>query len=209
MNQCPYCNIDLPEPRKRGGHLRSCALNPRREERLDKMRTTLRSRMAPTIKTSCPRCGQDFETRGLRADKKFCSKKCAKSHKNSGPQARYIKKICKACSKEFGNGSSYRVYCSQECSESAKGLSFQGGQISNRATLKRHLLKIKAECFECGLTEWRGHKLPLEVHHIDGDASNNLPSNLQLVCANCHSVTPSWKGKNAGSGRKSRGLRQE
>lgn len=26
----------------------------------------------------------------------------------------------------------------------------------------------------------------LQVHHIDGNFRNNIPSNLQLLCANCH-----------------------
>jgi len=24
------------------------------------------------------------------------------------------------------------------------------------------------------------------VHHVDGDQDNNNPSNLEIVCANCH-----------------------
>jgi len=26
----------------------------------------------------------------------------------------------------------------------------------------------------------------LEVHHIDGDRSNNEPENLRIICPNCH-----------------------
>ena len=39
-------------------------------------------------------------------------------------------------------------------------------------------------CARCGfIPEWLGQ---LDVDHIDGDKSNNEPSNLQTLCANCH-----------------------
>jgi hypothetical protein len=39
---------------------------------------------------------------------------------------------------------------------------------------------------------------------IDGDANNNLPSNLRLICKNCHALTPTFGNKNRGKGRKHR-----
>lgn len=52
----------------------------------------------------------------------------------------------------------------------------------------------KCEC--CGLSEWMGKPITLEVHHTDGDSLNNELSNLQLLCPNCHSYTNNWRGKN-------------
>jgi len=58
------------------------------------------------------------------------------------------------------------------------------------------LLKVKEHrCERCGLTEWQGEKIPLEVHHIDGNRRNNELSNLQLLCPNCHSLTDNFRGK--------------
>lgn len=51
----------------------------------------------------------------------------------------------------------------------------------------------KCEC--CGLTKWNGRPIPLELHHIDGDRSNNTKENLQILCANCHSQTENFRGK--------------
>lgn len=50
-------------------------------------------------------------------------------------------------------------------------------------------------CESCGLTEWLGKEINLEVHHIDGDHLNNSLDNLQLLCPNCHSYTKNWRGR--------------
>lgn len=52
------------------------------------------------------------------------------------------------------------------------------------------------ECECCGLSEWNGNLLTLELHHIDGDCMNNVLENLMLLCPNCHSQTKNWRGKN-------------
>lgn len=43
----------------------------------------------------------------------------------------------------------------------------------------------KCEC--CGLSEWLGKPITLEVHHINGDRLDNSLENLQILCPNCHS----------------------
>lgn len=65
--------------------------------------------------------------------------------------------------------------------------------------LKRRLLKDKIFeyiCDECKGTEWMGKPIPLELHHKDGNNKNNSLDNLQLLCANCHSQTANYRGKN-------------
>ncbi len=48
-------------------------------------------------------------------------------------------------------------------------------------------------------------RIPVEIEHIDGDWTNNLPSNLTLLCPNCHSLTPTYRALNRGRGRDWRG----
>ncbi len=36
----------------------------------------------------------------------------------------------------------------------------------------------------------------LEVDHVDGNPDNHLPTNLRLLCPNCHSQTPTFRKKN-------------
>ncbi len=59
-------------------------------------------------------------------------------------------------------------------------------------------LKLEREwcCEECGISEWNDKPLTLEVDHIDGDNSNNELTNLKILCPNCHSQTPTWRGRN-------------
>ena len=52
------------------------------------------------------------------------------------------------------------------------------------------------KCERCGLTEWLGEPIPLELHHIDGNRNNNTLENFQLLCPNCHAFTDSYRGKN-------------
>lgn len=53
----------------------------------------------------------------------------------------------------------------------------------------------KCEC--CGITSWMGKPINLEVHHVDGHRTNNSLDNLQLLCPNCHSYTPTFAYKNS------------
>ena len=48
----------------------------------------------------------------------------------------------------------------------------------------------KDECEKCGLSVWMGQKLSLELHHKDGNRFNNELENLEILCPNCHSLTP-------------------
>ena len=52
------------------------------------------------------------------------------------------------------------------------------------------------QCERCGLSEWLGQPIPLELHHIDGNKNNNTLENFQLLCPNCHAFTDSYRGKN-------------
>lgn len=55
---------------------------------------------------------------------------------------------------------------------------------------------IKDErCEICGNKEWMGEKIPLDLHHKDGNRFNNNLENLQILCKNCHGLTPSHSRK--------------
>lgn len=65
---------------------------------------------------------------------------------------------------------------------------------SSYKSLKPHLIKERGhECESCKLEKWFENMIALEVHHIDGDNTNNEPINLQLLCPNCHSFTDNYR----------------
>lgn len=106
----------------------------------------------------------------------------------------------------FGIDTSH--FTGQSQIQSSKGISVRPitDYLTNKASigsyeLKQKLLKQgikKAICEECEGTEWRGKPMPLELDHIDGNSSNNSLENLRILCANCHALTPTYRGKNKG-----------
>lgn len=75
----------------------------------------------------------------------------------------------------------------------AKGTKKKNGKTSQLPLIA--LRGRKCEC--CGLEEWMGQPIKLEIHHVDGNRSNNDLNNLQLLCPNCHSYTPTFAKKNS------------
>ena len=69
---------------------------------------------------------------------------------------------------------------------------------SNKVRKKLLEEGYKKHCCECcGLSEWLGEPIPLELHHKDGNRFNNVLDNFQLLCPNCHAKTSSYRGKNS------------
>lgn len=67
-------------------------------------------------------------------------------------------------------------------------------QYTRIASIRKHLIKIRGNICECcGLSTWLNNPIILEVHHINGDKTNNNLDNLQLLCPNCHSFTTTWR----------------
>ena len=60
----------------------------------------------------------------------------------------------------------------------------------------RILYEQNNKCNRCGLNEWLGEELILELEHIDGNNRNNDRTNLEMICPNCHSLTKTWRGRN-------------
>ena len=147
---------------------------------------------------NCVKCGHVL----VRNQKKFCSKSCAASYNNKGVRRHGRGAIpCLGC----GNLTNNPKYCTVKCQAKHRRLQIfeairNGVYVStwsgNPALKEFLVLERGYGCETCGLDTWQRKPIPLDVHHKDGDASNNEPTNIQLICLNCHGQTPNYGRKN-------------
>lgn len=75
------------------------------------------------------------------------------------------------------------------------------GDRKRYQTVKRYVLLndlLPYVCVKCNQNDsWNGSELTLDLDHIDGDPTNNVLENLRFLCPNCHSQTPTYKGRNS------------
>jgi hypothetical protein len=138
----------------------------------------------------------------------YCSRKCSSIINN---EKRSIDRFCLTCKIKIKNKKNAKKYCSHSCQQVAQRKEIwknieEGKYVKQHGkTIRDYLFSHReAVCEICKLDMWQNQKIPLDVDHIDGDANNNLPSNLRLICKNCHALTPTFGNKNRGKGRKHR-----
>ena len=123
----------------------------------------------------CINCGVICKS-GPSKKNKFCSGKCCGQYK-------YKQNI-----KKWLNGE-------------LTGLQPNGKKTST--FVKRYMVETFGE--KCQLCDWSeiNHatgKVPIQLDHIDGNFRNCKISNLQLLCPNCHSLTPTFGNLNYKNG---------
>ena len=132
---------------------------------------------------------------------------------NKGTGKKYY---CLNCGKELhqSSGSSHK-FCNNKCQNEYKYKQFierwkngeekgMRGACSTSLYIRKYLLeKYNNKCEKCGWGEVNQftNTIPLEIHHIDGDCTNNKEENLQLLCPNCHSLTENFGSLNKNSKR--------
>lgn len=136
---------------------------------------TFNKGLKKTNNNICLNCGKQLDK---RYKQKFCSNQCQSDYR-------------------------YKTYIESWKNGNKDGMT---GKYGLSQHIKRYLFeKYKNKCQICGWgeTNKKTGKIPLEVHHIDGDYTNNKEENLQLLCPNCHSLTETYKNAND-HGRKGR-----
>ncbi len=145
-----------------------------------------------TPNTICVDCNKPIYRRPKEflIRKKFYCKECQKFHMNEIAKTK--------------NLNQYLIYIEKWKNGLVDGMKGKY-QISSHIVRYLHE-KYNNKCAKCGWNEVNIYtgKIPLETEHIDGNYRNNTEENLILLCPNCHSLTPTYKGANKGNGRKER-----
>lgn len=74
-----------------------------------------------------------------------------------------------------------------------KGTNYSSSLLRNK--LIKAGIKTFKKCEECGITEWNGKPIVIQLHHKDGDRTNNELDNIAELCPNCHSQTENYSRK--------------
>ena len=142
----------------------------------------------------CNKCGKEHD--GSFGSGKFCSRACANSRIRTEETK---KKISEGILK-----SEWWLKCDYSHNSSTEKIEKQRETWKAKRDFNTaHIFSIKKwlkeergnKCEECGVEEWNGKRLPMEVDHIDGNTKNNDLTNLKVLCPNCHSQTPTWRKK--------------
>lgn len=113
----------------------------------------------------------------------------------------YTCAVCEAAFKINDYRRKEPTYCSRKCQlikrRELHNKDFEQGKVTWTKVQRKFLIERNGyKCESCNISEWQNKPLTLQVDHIDGNPGNNMPSNLRLLCPNCHSQTPTYKGGN-------------
>lgn len=153
----------------------------------------------------CPAC--DTRLYKTPSHGTFCSIKCSKSPSFNNPKnkiAHPVSFVCKGCKQtKTRNKNAQGIYCDSKCQaiytwETITKPSIMRGERTRGPSLRRFCEERDGPgCSSCGVVEWLGEPMTMDVDHIDGDHTNNMPDNFRLLCPNCHRQTPTWGKKNS------------
>ena len=104
-----------------------------------------------------------------------------------------------------------KFYCTNKCQRLLEWnqrkiiIDTEGCFPSSSKVTRRYLIEKHGNvCSICKSINWFGESIPLVLDHIDGNSDNWLVENCRMICPNCDTFTPFYKGKNKGNGRFSR-----
>ena len=143
---------------------------------------------------SCKVCNATFvRQKRFLSDVHTCSAKCLSVLKGSTIQI-----TCAHCGtksyrpkSKLNNSRSGLYFCDRICKEAAQRYNpliqpDHYGTGNGKYNYRKRALEEKGErCNRCGYTS---DSRALQVHHIDRNRENNSIDNLEVLCANCHSI---------------------
>lgn len=175
MKECLGCKKKFKTPGGLNSHKRFC--KEWQELGLSRRKNTLPMEERKKIPSKCPLCEKEFvNVFSMNAHKGHCSGKNNTKHLDE-----------------------VRAWSKDKVLKSPDEI-FKICETKNTAYVKRALIKLEIKeenkCENCGLDEWLGQKITIELDHINGNNLDNRLENLRFLCPNCHSLTPTWRGRN-------------
>lgn len=179
-------------------------------------------RLTTKIKRKCVDCSTVISIDSRTPETKGRCVPCREEDKRKKQALRYLNSYstvqCVNCLSDILRSkiTSHRPFCSSVCKgeykynkeQQKRNILFEQGKLKYRRRIRDILLERHGHsCQICKHTTWTNQPIPLQVDHKDGNATNNQPSNLRMICHNCDALLPTFAGKNRGYGRKSKGLK--
>lgn len=151
------------------------------------------------IKKTCALCNESYLERASRSrPSKFCSPKCRQE-----ASKKRVKAECAECGKEFyitlskaKHAKSGYNFCTRKCKDLSQRVGSKldamlpkhYGTASRSRDVYRRIYKEtrfveKIVCERCGYCEF---ECGVDIHHRDGNKSNNQKENLVALCSPCH-----------------------
>ena len=126
----------------------------------------------------------------------FMRKLGYESHK--GASSSYLRKYLNEIGVDISKFSKTNIYNFSHPKSELKDVLVNESTYTNLSSLKKRILQeglIEYKCSECGITEWNGKPIVLQLDHINGDNRDHRLENLRLLCPNCHSQTETYSRK--------------
>jgi hypothetical protein len=111
------------------------------------------------------------------------------------------------CAESFGFNSAtwYQAVARGDVRPRPRSMPIERLLVNDRPQTSRTHLKLRLiaegmkenRCERCGLEEWLGEPLNMQLHHVNGSGKDNRLENIAFLCPNCHSQTQNWGGRNS------------
>ena len=124
----------------------------------------------------------------------------SKAHKENPNMNAHIKNSGKMNGWESGGrnntGNKYEISIDEIVIEN----SLYGNEYIKERIFHDNLIPYN-KCIICGIENWMGKNISLELDHINGNHTDNRLENLRFLCPNCHSQTDTFRGRNTNIGK--------
>jgi len=212
--QCEYCKIDFNKSiceynnslRLNLKHFCSLSCSAKYGGVLRKQKFGLVKQEYYRNPKKCKTCDKVINY-SFRNINNFCGSSCSAKFNNFNRvvKNRVIEKTCSHC----GLATINKKFCDLKCFFSHrknKTIKFiESGEKVADKTFKRYLVEKNGhKCQMCGVIEWGGKPVLLILDHANGNSEDCSFDNLRLICSNCDTLTPTYKGRNKGNGRRLR-----